>query len=112
MDVLLRLEQHIRRDMNENRICLVVYVDFASAFDLVWGDGLTYKLICLGLKGKMLGIIDNFFKERVISVILNNNLSQNKSITAGTPQGSALSPTLFNLMLSDLPEHQNITLYS
>ena len=112
MDVLLRIENLIRRDIDQNQICLVAYIDFTSAFDKVWGEGVVYKLIKCGLRGNLLKIIDNFFHDRKIAVVINNVNSDRKSISAGTPQGSALSPMLFNLMMSDLPKQDNIKIYS
>ena len=104
IDILLRLENVIRSSLDTNQICLVAYIDLKSAFDMVWGNGLLFKFIQMGFKGKIVGIIDQFFHNRIIKVSLNGVESDEKCVGAGTPQGSVLSPILFNVMLSDLPE--------
>ena len=82
-----------------------------NAFDSIWGEGLIYKLIQLGINGNLLKILYSFFTDRKNKVLFNNKTSSPFNIQAGTPQGSVLSPTLFNLMLQDIPLDENINTY-
>ena len=55
----------------------------------------------------------NFLSGRSAQVKLNGKLSRTRHIHNGVPQGSTLSPALFNLFLHDLPPRPpNIKLYS
>lgn len=110
-DVLLRIETEIRKALDSKEICLVVHVDLKSAFDKVWGQGLIYKLAKLGLQGNMLRWFENYLQNRKIQVRLQGHFSDEKDIIAGTPQGAVCSPTLFNLMLSDIPDSMGIKKY-
>ena len=45
----------------------------------------------------------NYLKGRRQYTLYNNHTSKNTNIKAGAPQGGVLSPTLFNIYLSDIP---------
>ena len=111
IDALLRVDQHIRYALSNNKIILVVYIDLKSAFDTIWGEGLIVKMIEKGIKGQLLYVIYNFFKNRTNKVCYNGSFSDDFSLNNGTPQGSVLSPILFNLMLQDIPLKNNINTY-
>ena len=104
MDVHCRIEHIIRKCLECRDVCLVVYIDLSSAFDTVWPQGLIYKLMDKGLKGNLLVWLYNYFQNRMITVRVNGRYSKKVAVNAGTPQGVVLSPILFNLMLSDLPD--------
>jgi hypothetical protein len=57
----------------------------------------------LGITGNMLAFISSMLRHRLISVRVGNTLSKFCDINKGVPQGSSLSPTLFNIMTTDLP---------
>lgn len=103
MDVLLRLEQRIRHAHSTSAVCLVVYIDLKSAFDKVWVDGLLYKLARAGIRGAMSRWLHSYLTSRVSRVRLQGIVSDPLPLLAGVPQGSVLSPLLFNLMLMDVP---------
>ena len=44
--------------------------------------------------------------------MMNNKISTERLVRAGTPQGSVLSPILFNVMLSDIPQRDGIEINS
>ncbi|KAK4024586.1 hypothetical protein OUZ56_010009 [Daphnia magna] len=59
------------------------------------------------------------FHERTAKVRVKNQFSDANTLTKGVPQGAVLSPTLFNVMMSDLPnpprsitQHTPMTLQS
>ena len=111
IDVLLRIDNEIKLAFQNHQVCLVVYIDFKSAFDLVWREGVVYKLIQMGIKGKLLGIISSFLKERLLKVVINGAESEPKETDAGTPQGAVLSPLLFNVMMCDMPMNDDVKLH-
>ena len=75
-----------------------------KAFDLVWIPGLLDKLVKLGITGTTLLWMKNFLTGRSFRVRIGSNLSDSKPLFAGVPQGSILSPLLFNVMLFDFPK--------
>ena len=77
-------------------------VDFEKAFDNVPRDlMLTKKLYKLGIKGNILNIINTMYNQDKVCVRVNQKISSPIPITKGVRQGCVLSPTLFNLFLSD-----------
>ncbi|CAL4093305.1 unnamed protein product [Meganyctiphanes norvegica] len=56
----------------------------------------------------MLCWIEQFLQNRTYQVLVGNSKSQHKEIKRGVPQGSCLSPTLFNIIMSDIPHTDGI----
>ena len=108
VDVLLRMEHLIRKGLSENKICLVLYMDLKGAFDTIWGKGVISKLVKNNVKGKLIRVLDSYFEKRSIKVLIDNETSSERAISSGTPQGSILSPILFNAMMSDIPKSDKI----
>ena len=111
-DVLHRLEQNIKNSLFHHSHTVVVYLDLQGAFDKVWHPGLLYKLAKIGISGRMFRWIEDYLLNRTFQVRVGNSLSDIHPVNAGVPQGAVLSPTLFNLMLHDLPEKQGINIYT
>ena len=101
----------IREALTLNYIIILIYIDLKSAFDTVWGQGVIYKLMELGVNGNLLKTLNDFFNKRKNKIYYNGEVSQEFQVEAGTPQGSVLSPTLFNLMIQDIPRKEGINLY-
>ena len=112
MDVLLQIEHNVRLALQNGEHLLVVYVDLTSAFDKVSPQGLLYKLSEAGLRGKMLAWLEEYFKHRRMKVRIGDTVSGEKVTRAGVPQGAILSPMLFNIMLMDIPQNEEIKFYS
>ncbi|KAH7977467.1 hypothetical protein HPB49_001805 [Dermacentor silvarum] len=82
---------------------MLVLLDVKSAF-----DGLPHAVIeaCLdrlGLSGCLRSFISAFLTGRTFRVRVGQELSNPRDITTGVPQGSVLSPFLFNMALAGLP---------
>lgn len=71
---------------------------------MLWKHGLLKKMKKMGLKGNMLAYVNNFLSDRVLQVKINNTFSDIFVLENGTPQGSCISPTLFNIMVNDMSD--------
>ena len=109
--ILIRLENKIKSCLDKGEICVVVYFDLKSAFDRVWPTGILYKLGMMGFKGDILKWLRNYFRDRKIRVRIDGQYSEECGINAGVPQGAVLSPLLFNVMMSDMPEVEDVKLF-
>ena len=112
INCLLRFENTVKHALFNNEIVGAVYIDLTSAFDTVWIKGLKFKLIQMGIRGRLFRTLCDYLVNRKIHVILNNTISRERVVRAGTPQGSVLSPILFNIMLSDIPQRDGIEINS
>ncbi|GFX79767.1 RNA-directed DNA polymerase from mobile element jockey [Trichonephila clavipes] len=86
-----------------------VFLDVERAFDKMWHDGLTYKLIKLLFPDYLIKIIHNFLHNRTFRVRVNNSYSNTGSCLSGVPQGSVLSPYLYNIYTHDFPQHSTVS---
>lgn len=110
---------HMIRDIihgyNRKQCTVLLLLDIQRAFDTVWHNGLAFKLknVCK-FPDYIVALIRNFLKSRQIIVCVNGTYSDKIRISAGVPQGSILSPVLYNLYTSDIPTHptSNILLYA
>lgn len=101
---LLRLTENIADGFQKKKHTVAIFLDIAQAYDRVWHTGLMYKLRILGVPDYIQKLIYGFLQDRSFFVKVNDTLSTQRKITAGVPQGSALSPTLFNIYISDIPK--------
>ena len=79
------------------------FVDFKSAFDTVWRDGLFYKMLKMGIGGNFIKVLQSMYSQTKYAVKVDNRISEPFLSSVGVKQGCVLSPLLFNLYLSDLP---------
>lgn len=102
-DHIVQLENAIQSGFANKESTLVVFLDFEKAYDMIWHVGVLIKMQGMGLKGRIIRWMDDFLKNRYIRVKVNGTFSGFKYVDNGVPQGSVLSPTIFNIAVSDLP---------
>ncbi|KAH8029396.1 hypothetical protein HPB51_000181 [Rhipicephalus microplus] len=101
-DVLLRLKEDVL-DSNSVHPRAVVAVDIRKAFDGVPHSTIMTKARALGIKGKMYNFIAGFLEGRSYQVEIGQDASTVRTNHVGVPQGSVISPTLFNIAMYQLP---------
>lgn len=101
-EILHCLVDEVRSMRSSLHRTAAISLDVEKAFDSVWHDGLRYKLYSTGLPDSALRFLSSFLQNRSIQVRVNGILSQPVPLLAGTPQGSVISPLLFNIYVNDL----------
>ena len=103
-DHIFVLKCAIEKYIRQKKRLFVCFIDFRKAFDSVWHDGLFTKLQKLGIGGLFHRIIRQMYMNGKLCVRTSKGLTPFSSSKVGVRQGFSLSPLLFNLFLSDLPE--------
>lgn len=100
---LVRIKKFVKSDFNRSQSTGMVLLDIKAAFDSVWHEGLIYKLNLLNFPPQIIKIIRSFLSDRSFAVHICGTHSRIYSLSAGCPQGSCLSPLLYNIYTSDFP---------
>ena len=81
-----------------------VFIDFKKAFYKINHIYLIKKVYDLKMPTDILNIIHNYLQNRKGFINYQKFNSETFEIKAGVPQGSCLSPILFGLFVSDIPQ--------
>jgi len=100
---LTKLIDQLSANLNQGIQTAAVFLDVEKAFDCVWHDGLLHKMMKMDIPLQLIKIIESFLSDRTFSVKIESQNSSLRIGRAGVPQGSCLSPTLFNIYTNDMP---------
>ena len=100
---LFRLLCNLTEIRRRKLVSIILFLDFEKAFDSVDLHRMVIKLSRFGVSGKILLLLQSFLFERNVKLRVNGNEGQSRQCTKyGLPQGSALSPLLFILYITDM----------
>ena len=102
VDHLVRLESFIREGFLKGEHLVAVFFDLEKAFDTTWKHGILKDLHDLGLRGHLPMFIKNFLNNRFFRVKVGSTLSDPHHQEEGVPQGSILSPILFEIKINSI----------
>ena len=102
-DHISRIYTDANIQLHNQGITKAIFIDLEKAFDMIWHDGLKQKLLKYGLNGHILNWISKFLANRTFQVNIESALSDTFHLENGTPQGSVISPILFDIMINDIP---------
>lgn len=86
---------HVNQNLSKNRNCLALFVNFSKAFDTLSHVKLIEILERSGIRGQCINWFRNYLHCRTYRVKIEQNLSENKALAHGVPQGSKLGPILY-----------------
>jgi ribonuclease HI len=106
----------IENGFNAHLPTVCILLDIKGAFDNAWHPAVINSLVKKGCPGYLVKLIDSFLKDRTAHMNIQGYDYQRK-ISKGCPQGSPLSPTLWNLVIDDclrlqFPENVKISAFA
>lgn len=101
-----RIVDKIASSFETKNFCPGVFLDVSQAFDRVWHTGLLFKLKMF-LPAPLYLLTKSYLQNRSFIVRQEDSLSSQFQILAGVPQGSDLSPDLYNIYTADIPNSEN-----
>ena len=87
---LLHHYDNLLRNLLENKVTDVLYLDFSKAFNKVDHEILLRKLHNIGIRGKLYDWISDFLTERKQTVKVDGKSSIPELVISGVPQGTVL----------------------
>jgi hypothetical protein len=101
---LLTMTLQVQDAFKRGEHTVTAFLDMEGAFDSVWRNGVIYKLMKLGITGRLLLCIDDFFRNRYTRSLVNSITTNFIATDTGVPQGSVLSVVLFLVYFGDISE--------
>jgi hypothetical protein len=87
-----------------------VFFGIEKAFDIPWHVGFLYKLSTLQFSISLIKLISSFLSQRQFRVSVEVEISTPRDRQEEVPQGSVLSPTLYNLYINYMPQTPGVYL--
>lgn len=89
---------------NQRTPTIACAMDIEKAFDTVWQHGLIYKMLnTFHFDHHLCICIHTYLQHRTFKVKLADQLSDQRTIVAGVPQGGVLSALLYIIYVADMP---------
>lgn len=99
---LVEIADNIRLSLDTKQSAILVLLDLWAAFKTISHDILVRRLGEIRIGGAVLKWFGSYLANRTYKVQLDDFISSSKPINKGVPQGSFLSPTLFNIYVAPL----------
>jgi hypothetical protein len=101
----MRLTDHVTLNFNNKISTAAVFLAIGKAFYTTWHSGLLNKLSKLEFSASLFKLIGSYLSQRNFRVSVEGEIPTPREMQAGVPQGSILSPPVFNMYKKDAPSN-------
>jgi len=100
---LIEIADNIRKEVDEGKSVIGLYLDLSKAFDTVCHQKLLHKLDYYGIRGTTNKWFESYLSDRMQVTYVNGIYAEPMSTgSVGLPQGSVLGPMLYLLYVNDI----------
>jgi hypothetical protein len=98
-DQIFTLRQLLEQRIRCGKRLIIVFIDFAAAFDSVHQPALWNALKAEGIPTKIIRLLQNIYDRSISQIRIKGELTKDFEIRTGVRQGCVLSPALFNTVV-------------
>ena len=94
--------------IESKRVQFVIFLDFKAAYDVILSSEVMEALAARRMPARLRSLVlSSMFTDAAYNIVVNGDLSDTISRNRGLPQGSPLSPAIFNLFVDSLVAELN-----
>ena len=101
------ITSNIQTTKLEGQHSATIFIDINKVFDSIWHWGLLHKMTHMNCPRYLVHMIKTYLKERTLQIRIGTSYSKIFKMQQGLPQGSPLSPLLYNIYCSDIYNYEN-----
>jgi hypothetical protein len=101
VDAIMAVKEFVQEGFSKGEITVAVSLDVEGAFNSAWWPSVLKNLQESGCPRNLYNITKNYFSQRK-AILSTNNITIERTVSKGCPQGSCLGPGMWNFFYNSL----------